>query len=171
LNGLNKTIFVTFPRSGHHLLIRGLHVALPQELVYSEFYQCEHNMDNCFAVNAQKDHDFKLERDIEGYRYIVQVRDVTDCLYSWYIALNSKESFREFYEVNEKYYHRFMNKWILSEIDNRLIIKYEDLVKEKKETVLKVANFMSKGEIDFSKRFAHLEAWEIGENNYLNLKI
>jgi len=145
-NSLNKTIIVSFPRSGHHLLVRGLMCALPEKIVYSEGYKSEHNIHNCDYVNLQKSHDFNLTDPINPeFHYIIQVRGYELAVESWYKLMQKdgyEGSFEQFRSEMSDYYDGFMAKWVNSDIPNRLTIPYHDFVDQKANTVIKTLKFM-----------------------------
>lgn len=140
VNGIRKTKIVSFPRSGHHLLVRGLQSVLSNELVYCEPYQSVHHMDVSPFTNVQKSHDFDLTEPINPeLHYIVQIRGFELAVESWYEAA-LKEGYEgelhDFRAEKSDYYDGFMEKWVNSIIPNRLTISYHDLVSEKVKTLI-----------------------------------
>jgi len=112
-NGLIKTHLVSFPRSGHHLMVRGLTEALGNKLVYSEYYTSKHNMDNCRFVNLQKSHDFELTDPVnENENYVVLIRDFAPAIKSWYETEQIRDDFEVFKEAKLAYYRAFVEKWM-----------------------------------------------------------
>lgn len=119
MNALKPTYIVSFPRSGQHLVVRGLMWVMPDLVVYSEGYQVAHNIENNGAVNIQKSHDFDLKLEVKPeYQYLVLTRDFIPALKSWWrMAVgngmeDSEESFRNFCLDGKKaYYDGFMAKW------------------------------------------------------------
>lgn len=119
MNALKPTYIVSFPRSGQHLVVRGLMWVMPDLVVYSEGYQVLHNIENNGAVNIQKSHDFDLKLEVKSeYQYLVLTRDFIPALKSWWrMAVgngmeDSEESFRNFCLDGKKaYYEGFMAKW------------------------------------------------------------
>lgn len=147
-NNLIKTYLVSFPRSGHHLSVRGLQAAMNHQIVYSEFYRSKHNMDNCDCVNLQKSHDFDMALPIrEDYNYIVLIRGFELAVESWY-KLSAPEGIdlETFRDEKKEYFDKFMEKWVSSpnfdDSPNRLVVSYHDLVDKKIETVAAMARFM-----------------------------
>ena len=135
---IKKTKFVTFPRSGHHLLMRGLQWALQDELVYSEGYKSPHNMDKCPCVNIQKTHDFDLSEPVlPEMNYIVQIRPFELAVESWHKLEPSGMEFEEFRDSKVKYFDDFMAKWVLTNLPNVTVIPYNELVSDKVGTLLK----------------------------------
>ena len=141
-NGIKKTTLVSFPRSGHHLLVRGLTEAAGHRLVYSELYKCKHNMTNCDYVNLQKSHDLELTDPINpDMNYIVLIRGFEMAIESWF-NVNESEDFEQFRQSKLDYYDQFMEKWLTNEVPNRLIITYADLIDNKKKTIMKASDHM-----------------------------
>lgn len=123
-NGINKTYLVSFPRSGHHLLVRGLQRVMEHKLIYSEFYTVKHNFSTCRFVNLQKSHDFDLQQEIKpDYKYVVLIRNMEDALISWWKTTDRKVKLANFIRRNEKYYLDFMMKW--SNPAERKVIDYD----------------------------------------------
>ena len=104
-----KVINVSFPRSGHHLLVNLLlkyfsknidyqntedikkqtqfkEVIPAGEFIYCPFYKhCQMTPCSDRRTNFQKNHDFGLKLNKESsYKYIVQYRHPLECLVSWY---------------------------------------------------------------------------------------
>ena len=145
-NGLNRTIIVSFPRSGHHLLVRGMLAAVPERIVYSEFYKSAHNVTNCEFVNLQKTHDFNLETPIvPDAHYIVQIRGFELAVESWYklaVAEGHIGSFEDFREEKSVYFDGFMAKWVNTDLPNKIVLPYHDLVSNKSQTVIHALRHM-----------------------------
>jgi hypothetical protein len=160
---IKKTKVVTFPRSGHHLLVRGLQWALQNELVYSEGYESPHNMDNCEFVNLQKTHDFELTEPIEPeMNYLVQIRPFELAVESWYKMLDHGVEFDVFRESKVKYFDDFMEKWVLSNLPNVTVIAYNDLVSDKVGTLVKAYKAITDIPLD-SHRLDLIRKWERAE--------
>lgn len=147
-NSIHRTKIVSFPRSGHHLLIRGLQAVFESELVYSEFYKSEHNMENCPYVNVQKSHDFDLDEVIDPeLKYVVLLRDEDDSILSWYKQSIKFEgyckNYLDFYSIKDNYLEKFKNKWENADGENILHTHFSDLVTDKTTYLLRVCNFIS----------------------------
>ena len=165
-NGLNRTIIVSFPRSGHHLLVRGMLAAMPEQIVYSEFYKSAHNTMNCEFVNLQKTHDLELETPINpDAHYIVQIRGFELAVESWYKLAKSEGydgDFETFRDSKSEYFDRFMEKWVNNhDIPNKLVIPYHDLVSSKSASVINALRFMGFEDIQPHQLDA-LRQWETG---------
>jgi len=159
-NGIKKTYIVSTPRSGHHLLVRGLEAAANHKLVYSENYNCKHNFTTCDFVNLQKDHDFELDLDIsKEFKYVVLWRPQAESLHAWYNATESNISLSKFIKKNGNYFDRFAEKWLKSELPNVSIFFYADWIQHKRKTVKRICSIMGINP-DLEKLFQ----WELDED-------
>lgn len=160
---ITKTRIITFPRSGHHLLVRGLQWALTDHLVYSEFYNSPHNMENCPFVNLQKSHDFDLTDLIDDdSQYIIQIRGYELAAESWYRIEPRDETLEQFRDRNMAYFDGFMQKWVLSPPKNSIIITYEDMVSDKLREAIRAFKFLaSRSPNDYE--LTQLKKWEMAE--------
>ena len=108
---IHPTIFVTFPRSGHHWLIRSLKSYFGDEMQYCEFYShC--NVVGCVdGCNMQKNHDLFLDLVIpEGWQVIVQSRNAEDAIRSWW-DVSPDMDWEIFRPQSTEFYNRWMEKW------------------------------------------------------------
>jgi len=119
INPIRNTLFVTFPRSGHTLLMDCLQEYFGEEMRYCEnYHHC--NTVPCLdpATNVQKTHDFDLGVKQEGQLIIVQTRAKPDALQSWF-ELRCKWDpdnvgdwmYPEFIREKGLFYDRWMMKW------------------------------------------------------------
>jgi hypothetical protein len=106
---MEKTVFITFPRSGHHLVVNVLikyfskntkhreilgnqtrlyckNTIAAGKLHYCEYYNhCQSTPCSDSKTNLQKNHDFGLNEGIDNnYRYIILYRHPLDAVVSWY---------------------------------------------------------------------------------------
>lgn len=157
-NNLIRTRLVTFPRSGHHLLVRGLTEALDHKLVYSEFYETAHNLANCPYVNLEKSHDFTDEPIDPDGNYIVMIRGFELAIESWYNSTDRDVSLETFRNNQKQYFDDFLDKWVRSEINNRLLINYHDFVDNKIKFVSLASRHMG-----YEPNMVKLSEWELRE--------
>lgn len=151
MNALKPTYIVSFPRSGQHLVVRGLMWVMPDLVVYSEGYQVLHNIENNGAVNIQKSHDFDLKLEVKPeYQYLVLTRDFIPALKSWWrMAVgngmeDSEESFRNFCLDGKKaYYDGFWQKWS-SIVDGKQVrmMLFDDLCAAPLDYLHRIAAFV-----------------------------
>ena len=132
---MNKLLIVTFPRSGHHLLVGMLQKYFGPEMVYCETY--EHcNTIPCpnLTVNVQKTHDFDLDVAApDGWKVLVQMREPLPAIVSWYETQvsrygmeDSRRSWDEFFAEKMHFYVNFYKKWA----HGNHVIFYEELIAE-----------------------------------------
>ena len=133
---------VSWPRSGHHLLMRLLEAYLGPSFGYCEFYEPE---DCCKTfpcaragrINVSKNHDdhFRLpQRD--DINYLIQVRDFIPALISNFElhvregnGPDTAEEFRLYASKQWTRYRKFMRKWVESGFASRqLVVDYAWLV-------------------------------------------
>lgn len=164
-NNLFRTVCVSFPRSGHHLLVRGM-LQYVDKLVYSENYTAAHNIVNCEFVNLQKEHDLELSLPVhDDLKYIVLIREKENAIKAWYkthLVKNSHVDFETFYKEKSPYYDGFVDKWIIKSAPNTLLIRYEELINNLQESVMRAAEFMGY-QYNHEKK-TYLDRWAVGEN-------
>ena len=134
-----RTKMVTFPHSGHHWLVRLLQHALGSEVRYSEKYLTGETLENAPAINLEKEHDFNGDAVIfPQCRYIVQIRQLAPALAGWGQGATGNVDLIRHVENQLPYYHRFIQKWVVSHIPNRLVVPYDTLRAEPVATVAAV---------------------------------
>ena len=152
VNNIYVTECICYPRSGHHALANVLAAYFGSQLEYCEIYQHpEKQIGDDTQTNYQKNHDFDLRTAI-GFdrRYLVQIRDPYEAWASRWslhrrtgeITDESQENYIETVRSWSDYYAGFMNKWVISSIPNRLVVRYCDLVESPFATVENVIQFL-----------------------------
>lgn len=151
---LRKVFFITFPRSGHHLLVRCLAKYFSEnpesefntpgssELTKmtgtfkaGNFTYCE-NYSHCqqFGCSSpevlfQKSHDFQLTDPVSRrLKYIVQYREnYGAAIKSWYEIEAKPNGYLEQYNNKQiAFYQRFLKKWVEPDPEpNRLLIEFK----------------------------------------------
>lgn len=104
-------LFVTFPRSGHHLLVDILTEYQPS-LTYCEFYGCCNTYPCVHKSTLQKNHDFALDL-VPGPDEIVVVqhrRAVDKALQSWRELLQAAGA--DGSQCTREFYDRWAAKWL-----------------------------------------------------------
>lgn len=146
---------VSWPRSGHHLLIRLLGLYFGRRFGYCERYgpSKRGHFDCCGAfpcekrglVTTSKNHDFGLESELpEAMPLIVQIREPLAAItsdFELYVANGNPDTparFEEFAMHRARVFRRFCRKWVAAERPNRLVIDYDDLM-TRTESVLEAA--------------------------------
>lgn len=135
---IKNTLFVTFPRSGHHLLMDCL-----QEYFGEEMHYCE-NYHHCNTVpctdpttNVQKTHDFDLDVKQDKRLIVVQVRAKPDAVQSW-AELKCRESWyperiKKWIKEAELFYDRWFMKWVIG--GSFPVVTYERLTTHPVRTI------------------------------------
>ena len=170
---LQRTLFVSFPRSGHHLAVRLLSryfsrdlqvlregYELPGLLVASPFVWCEFYR-HCQTVGcvdprvtAQKSHDFDLRLvPPEGWQVVVQLRNPVPAIASHYRLLVSQGKLWDSYLTwryhlykDLRYYRRFVEKWICGPLgQNALLLEYDALLEAPAEQLCRLAHQIAPG--------------------------
>lgn len=154
---IHKTINVSFPRSGHHMLVEVLKCYFGDEFHYCEWHSDYYKRpDVCAETNFTKTHDHHLTWPVSPeYHHLVQVRSPLYSIASW--RIHHKGQFRYFYEDQEvskqkvEFWAKWVNKWILSPVPNRLIVQYESLIMRKSNVWRKVVEFVSPDAVNMDK--------------------
>lgn len=142
---------VSWPRSGHHLLVRMLKLYFGETFGYCDFYG---GIEGCCktvpctrtdSVHLTKSHDFHQEvPQIEGRKYLVQYRDYLPSGVSNYELfllnkpkeLDTRETFVAFISQQFTAYRIFMDRWVTSEFGaDQLQLSYEQLLAYPKESL------------------------------------
>jgi len=132
---MKKTLFVTFPRSGHHLVVDILQKYYGEEMRYCEMYShCSRVWCTDSSTTHQKTHDFGLDVPTDlDVRYIIQIRNAEDAIASWYksaiIANWTNQNWKSFLENGLSFRKRFLDKWIYGPTGHSItIVTYENLI-------------------------------------------
>ena len=151
INDLFVTECICYPRSGHHALKEVLAAYFGERLNYCEMYRdpVEKRIGPDSQTNYQKNHDFELNTPVMDRKYIVQVRDPIDAIVSrWNLELRSGEAkenewdFRNSASDWSHYYSSFCDRWLWTDHQHRLVVRYLDLVTAPFRTVAHVIQFM-----------------------------
>lgn len=151
VSGIRRTECMTYPRSGHHLLEGLLRPIYGSDFHYSEFYEDDRHLDTHPETNVQKNHDFGLtaRNDKDDRQYIVQVRTPIESLTSYYLfeyrnQEKTKASWEAFAMTQAVVWADFYTKWVVEPCPRpRLVLKYSDLVWKPRETLARVAEFLT----------------------------
>ena len=164
---IRRTRCISFPRSGHHLLVDLLVLYLGDDLVYADRYGSHdihgkrvdktpgspgHCVPCSFKDNPQanleKNHDYDLDIP-HDLPVIVQTRPVLDSIISWYnfqvdeaATEDSQIAWETFAESAARFRIGFDNKWVLPMLDQAVLIDYNDLVGNPRFTLHTVLSFL-----------------------------
>lgn len=147
---ISPTECISYPRSGHHALVDILRVYFGDSLVYGEIYRDPEatleSLANCPRVNYQKNHDFDLATSPSrtDRQYLVQVRNPLESIESWEVYDRRVGHIPDSPEARVDFWAAFVKKWVFSEIPNRLVVWYEDLVGAPVETCVSVIQFLTR---------------------------
>ena len=164
---------ITFPRSGHHLLINLLFryfskdLDFPQihghetpkkckkiikagNLRYCELYNHCQQLGCTEPVDIQKNHDFKLKLELpKDANVIVQYRKPLDTLISYFETFRKDQSlyaWEKFKKTKLAYYEGFINKWVK---EKYFLVEYDSFLTSPRETLIYVLQMLNVGAIDF----------------------
>lgn len=161
---------VSWPRSGHHMLVNVLAAYFGQAFRHCEF----HTPPNCCKsfpcadpeVTFSKSHDFGLKMPmLEGVPYLIQYRAYIPSVVSEFELHvragepNTKEHFMVFASMHHVGYRSFTKKWIDNEKapEERLVLLYEDLTGENKALKFSEAiAFFAPGHAVETDRLSHV---------------
>lgn len=175
---LNHVVGVSWPRSGHHLLVRLLQRGIGPRFVYCRDYAQQNGMENVRGccdiricgnkdhVHFCKNHDNRgLVPKIPGIRYLVQYRGFWPATISTFEKVagdkyeDTEKAFRMLASRRAPKYREFIQKWVSQQDDSieKLLVRYEDLTADAEETLLRAFDFFGvpHGAID-SSRLRHV---------------
>jgi hypothetical protein len=129
---------VSWPRSGHYLLVRMLRLYFGSQFGYCRWYDKESCCRTvpCVSdvVHFSKNHDFdgSLEAPPLEVPLLVQHRDFATSVASWFdLAVNeagtpdTPEQFVSFLRAVKPKYYFFQKKWVQTSRPNKLVLSYE----------------------------------------------
>lgn len=164
---MDYVVHVSFPRSGHHALVRCMMDLLPDELNYCDYYRhCRQVPCSDPATNYQKTHDFDLDLPVDdGLKYVVQIRNPLEAISSWYeykfkdpytrsgesgwkkqldrwVLRDTRWHWRFFFNQKLGYWERFVEKWSgRVGRPNVLLLTYHEFVGDTSATLRRVLQF------------------------------
>lgn len=179
-SGLRYVAGVSWPRSGHHLLVRLLEGYFGDSFGYCESYS---PADCCRrfpctrrpAINFTKNHDWKLDLPkIPGLPYVVQYRDFlpsTISDFELYVRNGNEDSaasFERYCHASARRYRAFVEKWVLDPLPaERMVVKYEEFVSDPETVMARIVPFFATGTVPDLERLrllVHGIAWVRGKD-------
>lgn len=148
---------VSWPRSGHHLLVRLCEKYFESDFGYCEFYGSEYPCCRNFPCQKQsqiklsKNHDHDLHLDFDGSApLLIQIRAFEPSVVSNFElavrngAPDTRESFENFALEELAKFNQFSEKWCQRDYGcERLIVQYEDLVDRPLSTLSSITSFLA----------------------------
>lgn len=148
---MDNVIGVSWPRSGHHLLVRLLKFYFGDKMRYCDYYggiegccktlPCTREAD----IDFTKSHDFDLTLpQIKGRKYLIQYREFLPSTVSNFELfllhkprdLDTRQGFATFVSKQFTAHRRFMDRWVYSEFgSSQLQLSYEQLLAYPKESL------------------------------------
>jgi len=174
-HSLEYYIGASWPRSGHHLLVRILESYFGKRFNHCEFYTPESccktvPCSRAGLVNFSKNHDYKFAVPVlASQKYLIQYRKFCPALVSNYELfvrnnnIDTQDDFRKLAESQAKKYSLFMNRWAGAEAANTTLvgISYEMLTGAPADTLETVIGLFSPCEpVDREKLRHSLESVE-----------
>lgn len=151
---------VSYPRSGHHLIVRLMQAYFGESFTYCQFYGqppdacCQEFPCARPGIMCTKNHDMELEVELPGIDanadvpVLVGVRHFMDAVvsdYEQHVRIGNPDSLQEWRSlagVKAAYYTAFVNKWVAApRRAERCILKYEEIVTAPEQTVARVIRF------------------------------
>lgn len=165
--GLTRTVCVSFPRSGHHLLVRmlwdyfngpgpvSIHPEPDRAFVYCSYYGHCHEVPCPVAqTNFQKHHDLDLSLATD-LPCLVQVRSPLPALRSYYQLFEEgrlprleAEDWDTFARRGLAYHSAFCHKWLPRA---GLVVSYEEMLARPEATLTGVIRWLRPGPVDESR--------------------
>lgn len=150
---------VSWPRSGHHLLVRLLQAYFAGSFHYCDFYpdvtECCRACPCKWGRTFTKNHDFDLMvPKLVGRPYLVQYRSFLPSVisnYELYVFNGNDDNprmFRCFLEDQLERYRAFVEKWCdASDGVEKCLVKYEDLTSSPMPTLTRIVEFFAPGSV------------------------
>lgn len=142
-----KTVFVSFPRSGHHMIAQALQRVFDRKLKYREPYKDGH----AGEWDLIKSHDFTLGQPmLRSMQYLVLVRNPLNSIISRMAQIRKEgralppgePSMREFRQQFE-YWRKFVWKWVINGPTHRLVITYEGVLADPRRNLEGIARYLT----------------------------
>ena len=140
---------VSLPRSGHHVVEELLREITKGKFKYCEFYTVANCCKEIPCKNLalfgqdehlafmQKSHDFSLLDPVpkNADQIVVQIREpIARLLSNYELEVKNRHgqhdvSYQEYWSARESFYvARFYQKWLRSNLSNRVLLRYEELI-------------------------------------------
>lgn len=173
---MERVIGVSWPRSGHHLLVRLLTLYFGAAFLYCDFYG---GIEKCCKkipckrrdVHLSKNHDFDLRMpQIAQRKYLIQYRNFIPSVVSNFElhvrngGADTLENFQVFAGTQFDSYRAFSKKWVQSDFAaHQLVIEYDRLQGDPETTLARAASWFQPDRPPDSARIAEAIARVDGE--------
>ncbi len=155
---IKKTVFITYPRSGHHMLMRLLKNYFGNKMKYCEVYEhCKQFPCVDSHTNIMKNHDFDLSLPFrDDIEYFIQIRHPYYSIQSWY-ELHSNEygqdtKWESFFKEKLNFWDKFTDKWLINtERYTNRAINYNNLIDRPFQTLSHIINIITNNILDADK--------------------
>ena len=158
---------ISVPRSGQHMIesaLRYYHQLLNIPFHYCEFYGCCKTIPCNKNINAiQKNHDFELNIELKDntkyvFLYRSNILQQIDAHYRFhtqnkkidYTNENIINDFKNFIQINKRYYKNIYNKYLNQNKTNILDVEYDNIVNNFNDIFRKILIFFN---IDVNEDF------------------
>ena len=169
MNDLNYFVGVSWPRSGHHLLVRILRQYFKNRFSYCEFYgsaNCCKKIPCSYAgyINFSKNHDYKsIVPILEKHNYLIQYREFIPSVISDYELYcctdeDNKQNFQNFSIDSLKKYKLFISKWSRANSKQSYLyyLSYEKLTLQPKKEIRKIISCFVPSETVNEKKLSNI---------------
>lgn len=104
---------------------------------YDEHHTTGNTLESCPWITAQKTHDFQLNvPKSPQFVHVVQIRSRWPSISSWCKLLGCDE--RTLFRVagvQKDFRCQWLEKWVVDPVPNRIVLRYEDMLKDPRGTV------------------------------------
>jgi hypothetical protein len=162
---LEPVVGISWPRSGHHMLVRLLQLYFGSAFGYCDYYSGKPavpDLASCCGkvpcrhpdrVTLTKNHDFDLAApQVEGQKYLIQYRDFIPSVVSnfeLYLRQGGEDtalSFRKFASAEFTRYLGFTDKWVHSDFArHQLLLNYGEFLRDPQTELTRVVTFIAPG--------------------------
>lgn len=152
---MDYVVGISWPRSGHHMVVRLLQLYFGSEFRYCNSYAddptCCKSIPCLKAgeIHLSKSHDFKLEASqVKGVKYLIQYRQFAPSLTSNFElhvlhgGEDSARAFRVFASDKFGRYQDFLEKWVTSDFGaQQLVVEYGAFLKDPVEGLTRIVQY------------------------------
>lgn len=154
---IDHVVGISWPRSGHHLLVRLLKLYFGDRFIYcvpkAEKPGCCGTIpcQKRDSVHFTKNHDFQLDvAQVDGLKYLIQYREFVSSVVSnfeLYIRNGGEDSMRGFQRFASSEFDRYLSfqkKWVFSDFGKgQFLLDYDMLVSKPGETLARIVKFFA----------------------------